>query len=115
MGTNYYLTLRAKCRPACAEHCHGPEVHLGKAAAGWAFQFRAYPAGIDGVTGPVVTYDHWRNLLDLDGTIRADGGRPISATDLLTVIAHHSGGRVHPARKDYTDAAGRVFIPEEFS
>jgi hypothetical protein len=114
VGTNYYLRLRAKCRPACSEHCHGPEIHLGKQSAGWVFQFRAYPDGIPGISGPVTNYEQWRNLLNLDGIIHADDGTPVSPIDLLTVIAHHTGGRTHPSRKDYTDDAGRVFIPEEF-
>lgn len=111
MGTNYYLRPPGACPVRCDRW-----VHLGKSSAGWTFTFRAYPVAYPevGITGPVMDFPHWLEMVKRGGTISDEYGTEVTLQDLLAVIGRHRDLFGEPQPHEFLDALGHRFMPEEF-
>jgi hypothetical protein len=114
MGTNYYVR-RPPCENPCT-HCQGSEdIHLGKASAGWAFVFQAYPVGTAAdVTWDVSDFGAWLRLLDL-GDVFDEYGAQMSRDELIAMIDNRRGLHSELHGHDFSDDDGNVFIIGDFS
>jgi hypothetical protein len=88
----------------------GDERHLGQRAAGWQFQFRAYPEL--GITDTQT----WLRQLDSAFSISDEYGRYYDADDFLEAVEACQDGRPRDLWHDnWRDAHGNAFSREEFS
>lgn len=100
MSTNYY---------AFGPGITDPEgLHIGQAAAGWRFLFRAWPE--HGLT----TFAAWREfILRPDITIRNEYGRDVPADEMGTTMVERNGHDGLPLQPRF--GAVRTTLPDGYS
>ncbi len=87
MGTNYYWSTNKKPCPTCG-HNKSETIHIGKASAGWQFNFHGEAI--------LNSYKGWFNFMarNPDGYITDEYGRRFDLSRFKAVVAGSRGGRL---------------------